>query len=143
MSDGEDSTVDRATEMVLAIAERVASLGGNGPSFLRSIDALDHIPLEDIRALTWKLGDLVLGDAEMEERAYVALVLACGADPWAQAEVAGRFRSYLRRSAVLRALARHPRREKFSTLTRAIARGRFTQAQWTLAKKLAAEVTGA
>jgi hypothetical protein len=85
--------------------------------------------------------NVVVGKLSDEDVATVtkALKEVCAADAYAVKELAGRFASGVKRVKVLRAIGRHPRAARFSTLCEAIEKGRFTASQWALAQKIAAE----
>lgn len=130
-----------AADLLAEISYDVRRMGGNGAGFAYSMDAIDHTIPHVIRrdAMTLARAVAVAGDEELTVRAHVALCWACQGDDWAEKEVAGRFLSAVRRVLVLRAIAKHPRADRFYTLRSAIERGRFSKAQWQLACRLAKE----
>ena len=136
------ATLDEALVDVCDIAAELAPYAGNLGGFAYSLDKLDNLAAQALRAqmalLAW---GVVLGDLTENETAQVhaALAFVCSGDEYAAEEIAGRFLSMVRRIRVVRALGRHPRAERFRSLADAIGRGRFTRAQWDLAKKIAAE----
>jgi hypothetical protein len=136
------ATLDSALADVAEIGRELATYGGKLGEFAYSIDKIDHMAPQQLRAqcsiLAW---NVVIGKLSDEDVATVtkALKEACAADAYAVKELAGRFASGVKRVKVLRAIGRHPRAARFTTLCEAIEKGRFTASQWALAQKIAAE----
>lgn len=125
---------------VADMGKEIASYGGRLASWAYSVDAIDRFPAEAFRRRASRLSQAMapFTDSEVDEIAR-ALEGACAGDEYAKAEIAGRFRSGVRRARLATAVRRHPRAARFSTLIEAIERGRYTKAQWTLAQRLATE----
>jgi hypothetical protein len=122
------------------LAAEIARYGGNLQTFADSPDALDRAAPAALRRQAAALAELVAGQADdVAEAAAVALDAACSGDAYARRELAGRFRSAVRRLRVAAAIERHPRAAQFVGLRSAVLRGRCTSAQWQLACALAKE----
>lgn len=136
------ATLESALADVADIGRELAQYGGKLGDFAYSIDKIDHMAPQALRAqcsiLAW---NLVIGKLSDEDVATVkaALKEACAGDAYAVKELAGRFMSCIKRIRVVRAIGRHPRADRFTTLCEALERGKFTAAQWAFAQKLAAE----
>lgn len=135
-------TLDEALTDVADIAHELTRFPRGLSEFAYSMDEIDKWEAQAFRTAMGILAhQCIRGELSDNEIAQVhaALAFVCSGDEYASKEVAGRFMSFVRRTKVLAAIARHPRAGKFYTLTEAIGRGRFTKAQWTLAVKLASE----
>ena len=129
-----------AWELLTEIAAEVPRYGGRLEAFASSIDWIDRAWPEALRRRAAEFAQLVaLGSDELVERTWLALAFACAGDAYAEREIAGRFRSGVRRLRVLEALERHPKRDRHGALVRALERGRFTREQWARAQRLASE----
>ncbi|WP_438029072.1 hypothetical protein [Sorangium sp. So ce233] len=134
----------RAWEVLTEIAAEVPRYGGRLEAFACSVDWIDRAWPEALRRRAAELAQLVApAPDELVERACLALAFACAGDSYAEREIAGRFRSGVRRLRVLDALERHPKRSRHGALVRALERGRFTAEQWKLAQRLANEAPAA
>lgn len=130
-----------AQTVVAEIGKDIAGYGGRMDAFAFSPDAIDKFGPEATRRRATELAKAIAtwSDAEVEVVA-ASLDAACTADPYATKEIAGRFRSAVKRVRLVAKVERHPRAAHFRSLVDAVSRGRFTQPQWDLAVKLASEV---
>ncbi|XXX79206.1 hypothetical protein WMF30_10570 [Sorangium sp. So ce134] len=130
----------RAWELLTEIADDVPRYGGRLEVFASSIDWIDRAWPEALRRRAAEIAQLV-GPAsdELVERTWLALACACTGDAYAEREIAGRFRSGVRRLRVIAAIERHPKRDRHGALVAALERGRFTAEQWARAQRLANE----
>lgn len=126
---------------VSCIAQKLVSFGGNLAAFAYSPDAVDQAHASAIRRQAAELAKSMVGQSEETvEEVAKALDAVCAGDRYATLEIAGRFRSGVRRARLLAEVARHPRAARFASLVDAISSGKYSKAQWQLAIKLAAEV---
>lgn len=134
-------TTQSTTDQIANIAAAIARCSPNVGTFAQSLDEIDRMVAGAIRRRAVELAESLVGaSSEDIDAAHAALVVACSGDMWATAQIAKRFRSALLRFELVRAISRHPRAVRFSSLTEAISRGRYTRKQLAFAKRLAAEV---
>jgi hypothetical protein len=136
-------TLDEAMTDVADIAYELLRFPTGLAGFAYSDEKIDQWHAEAFRNSMMILAHQCLASGFSDNeiaQVHAALAFVCSVDEYAAKEVAGRFMSLVRRLKVLSAIARHPRANRFYTLTDAIGRGKHTKAQWTLALKLASEV---
>lgn len=131
---------EKALEILTRADAYVRRYNGVLTELSQSTEWLDYGIPQNIRDMAKDLAKVTFEDADLAERAFLALAWVCRNDDWATREVAGRFLSLCKRLVLVSTINRHPRAWKFESLTDALLRGRATAAQLKFARTLAAEV---